>query len=182
MEYIVNKPHLLISLQENQDKLAQLLEVQKHKITYVTRGISEGKEQVLPLDSALFEVPYYINNVLFYVYNNKELITSFRLQEFPFCCGFMVSGNVYVQSKYQHYGIGTMMNILRCDMAASMQFISLICTVVKGNAPQTKILVRNGWSLIMDGNNLKTQNDVEMWQIKLQRFRDEFKKKHPLLV
>lgn len=117
-------------------------------------------------------IPDWMTNATFRIYHKNDEVTRFSLKDFPFCCGYLVSGFVVVHPNYRHYGIGSMMNKLRCRIAAATGHISLICTVVKGNKAQEKVLMKNGWSIITEGISPKTGNYIQMYAVNLNNFRD----------
>lgn len=171
MDSYYDYEHLRRSFEETLDELTHLLSIKRDdvKIT-VERPITHPPYlETVDLKEGLQE---WLTNATFRIYHKNDEVTRFSLKDFPFCCGYLVSGFVVVHPNYRHYGIGSMMNKLRCRIAAATGHISLICTVVKGNKAQEKVLMKNGWSIITEGISPKTGNYIQMYAVNLNNFRD----------
>ena len=101
------------------------------------------------------------------VYNKRWLtetrIAQWKLVQFPGCCGIVISTEAIVFDRFRRKGLGKLLNTLRCSIAKAMGYGQIVCTEVKTNEPQTKILITNGWQLSSTFTNPKTSHVIQCW-------------------
>lgn len=89
-----------------------------------------------------------------------EIIAEFTLRSFPGCCAFAISTASYVAHTFQKKGLGTLLNQFRQEIAKRQGYPAIICTDRKDNAPERKILTKEGWEDIFTIKNTRTNHDV----------------------
>ncbi len=92
-------------------------------------------------------------------------IAGFTLICMPGCCGVVISTNCWVQMGYQRRGLGTLLNQMRIQMAWELGYSVMMCTDSASNAPQQRILVKNGWNRVRSFENQRTGNYVHVEDI-----------------
>lgn len=142
--------------------------MQSYIIKYETILSSLLKEPV-KIESACVGNEYKnYSHEKFTVYNGSdEYIAFFRLVQMPGCCGICISTESYVHSKFRKLGVGTVLNLLRIDLAKELGYGLLMCTDVESNEPQQRILKKNGWVKIETFANPRTKNIVAIHTITL---------------
>lgn len=105
----------------------------------------------------------------FRVYNqdNNDLITKFKLEPLSGCYGICVSKHVVISDKYRGKGLGCHFLNLRESIALDFGYSAMICSVVLGNHPQQKILDKNGWQVLTEFDNKRTNHRVRLYYKKL---------------
>lgn len=88
-------------------------------------------------------------------------IGSFKMIEFPGCCGICILYNVRVHDKYQKRGIGTQIFKKAEDMAKQFGYSKIMCTDVLGR-PSDDIITKLGWKHINIFLNTRTNNNVNI--------------------
>lgn len=91
----------------------------------------------------------------------------FSIMQLPGCCGICLSYHAQTSRFYKNKGIGTILNKMRIEMAKELGYGIMMCTDIKGNEPQEKILTKNGWKSIFSFNNPRTSNNVNIHTINL---------------
>lgn len=91
---------------------------------------------------------------------NAHIAAGFTLVCMPGCCGIVISTNCYVVQHYQCKGLGTLLNTMRKQIAWEMGYTVLMCTDVVDNAPQQRILSKNGWQSVFGFINRRSGNTV----------------------
>lgn len=131
-------------------------------------------QQWIPLENGLehegewFEVPTFISQIatkdnflgMYRIAQGDWVISEFKLLQMPNCCAFLIATKCWVHPKFQNKGIGTILNLLRQDIARELGYTALICTDIESNIPQRKILEKNGWKDIYKTKNQRTGNNV----------------------
>lgn len=95
----------------------------------------------------------------------NELIASFTLAQLPGCCGVCVSTAAHVSNSIRGKGLGKYLNNIRIRLAKAFKYGKMICTVIKGNVAQEKILIDNGWKVTDEFVNPKTGNIIVTYTI-----------------
>ena len=155
-------------IKEYKQKISEILNCDFKEIRFFTNKIELTNDDLL-VHSKMIKKDEYENNdhYLCSVYKNKELITSFKLYEFPKCCAILVSCNAVVTNNFVNLKIGTITNILRQDIARLLGYSCLMCTDVEQNKFQRQLLKTNGWSDIYNVMNKRTNNNVFLTVINL---------------
>lgn len=96
----------------------------------------------------------------FMVFAAKNVISSFDLSELPHCCGILVSHGAHVYYPHQNKGIGTLLQKFRIDLAKRLGYTIMLCTDVKSNKYQRKILEKHGWKDVLEFQNSRSGNTV----------------------
>lgn len=100
--------------------------------------------------------------------NNKTTYAKWSLKQLPGCCGVCVSYHALVNENYRRKGLGTLLNKLRQQMAWEAKYTILLCTDIISNTPQQKILNKHSWKTLLEFQNRKTKNKVELRSILLE--------------
>jgi len=96
-----------------------------------------------------------------YTLNIKDkVIAEFTLVPMIGCCGICVSTRASVIPEYRGKGLGTLLNLLRIDIAREAGYSILLCTDIEKNEYQRKILRANGWRDLTSFINKRTKNHV----------------------
>lgn len=98
---------------------------------------------------------------------NERQISTWRLYQMPHCCAYIVSCNVTVESRFRNKRVGTVLNQLRQDIGRLLGYSAILCTDVKQNKYQRKLLKNNGWKDIHEIKNKRTSNTVYLSVIDL---------------
>jgi hypothetical protein len=129
----------------------------------------------IPLDLKFRILPYYddngnINGGYFSIINKADntIVTKFILEQFKGCNGVVISRKVSISNEYRGNGYGNIFCRLRENIAKSLNYSVIMCTVVYGNIPQEKIMAKNEWQKLIQFLNLKTNNNVSIYYKKLQ--------------
>ena len=88
------------------------------------------------------------------------LIARFCLSQMFSCCMILVSHNSIVWTKYQNKGIGSILFKFKLSAAKKLGYSTVLCTDIENNAPQRKILAKNGFTDIYNNINSRTGNKV----------------------
>lgn len=89
-------------------------------------------------------------------------ISEFNLQQFPACCGILLSTKSSVYHKFRGKGVATRLNAFRKAIAHHEGYSLLICTDVASNSPQNKVLAKNGWKDVHTFVNSRTGNTLNI--------------------
>lgn len=89
-------------------------------------------------------------------------IAYFKVEALTGCCGIQLSTGAYVANTYRGRGLGTLLNTIRIKAAKRAGYGILLCTDRKHNAPQAKILKKNGWEEIATFENPRTHNIINI--------------------
>ena len=105
------------------------------------------------------------NGGSFFIYDNdfNKLVTKFILSPMAGCNGVCIARKVFIAPEYRGNGYGSIFCNLRGKIALKLGYSAIICTVVKGNIPQEKILAKNGYKNVGLFNNSKTGNDINVF-------------------
>jgi GNAT superfamily N-acetyltransferase len=96
------------------------------------------------------------------------IVTRFSLIPMPGCCGIIISTGVYVYPDFRGKGLGTLLNNMRIQMAQDLGYGLIICTDVDSNKPQKRILSKNGWNLVDNFINPRTNHSVNFHTFHVQ--------------
>lgn len=97
----------------------------------------------------------------FVVKNDDEYIGNFYLSGFPGCCGICISTGAFVEEIYRGTGIGTALNKFKIAIAKKLGYSVIVCTCIDG--PTKRIMKKNGWVKVLDFQNKRTYNIVDMY-------------------
>ena len=92
---------------------------------------------------------------------------GFTLEEFPGCCGVLISNTAWIANSKRGMGLGTIMNNLRIGLARWFGYGCLMCTSDRANLIQNRILDKNDWKLIDVFKNPHTGHIIEIWKFNL---------------
>jgi GNAT superfamily N-acetyltransferase len=102
----------------------------------------------------------------FDVDTDKE-VARFKLTQMEGCNGICILSKMLVFDDYKGKGYGYRLSIFKELLAKEMQYSLLMCTVIKGNIAQEKIMAKNKWELSNQFLNLKTNNNISIYQKKI---------------
>lgn len=105
--------------------------------------------------------------VRYKVYKKEALVTEFNLREMPFCCAYVISGEVRVMYGYRNKGIGSISHKFRLQLSKKYGYSGIICTHISDNKYQKKILRKNRWKRLFKVTNKRTNNPVHIRARKL---------------
>jgi hypothetical protein len=101
--------------------------------------------------------------------DNPSLVyAKWSMKQLSGCCGVCVSYHAIVNENHRKKGLGTLLNKLRQQMAWEATYTILLCTDIVANIPQQKILNKHGWKTLLEFENRKTKNKVELRSILLE--------------
>lgn len=100
---------------------------------------------------------------------NSHLVSYFSVYQMQGCCGIAISTDAYVNDRWRHKGLGTLLNSLRIDLARCCGYGVLLCTDLTANTAQRRILEKNGWKDIYTFVNPRTQNQLAISVINLTK-------------
>lgn len=126
------------------------------KSTYISSGDANALTKALGTTD--WTLQQLSNEFVVRTDSEKVYVSSFRFAHFPGCCGIVISTAAVVSEKYRHRGIGTILNRMRISIARRMGFGMIICTDLERNAPQRKVLKKNGWRDLWMFKNPRTGN------------------------
>lgn len=90
----------------------------------------------------------------------NEVVTSFYIGQFPFCCAYAISGSVTMYSPYRGRGLNKIGLALRMAIAKAAGYTSLVCTDTEKNERERRTLARLGFKDIHSVINRRTNNKV----------------------
>ncbi len=90
-------------------------------------------------------------------------IAEFYLQELPGCCGILVFYHASVAKDYRGKGLGKLLLKVREESAVKAGYTVGLCTVLKDNKTENKILSMGGWEVKYDFTNSRTKNKVNTY-------------------
>lgn len=102
------------------------------------------------------------NGGSFFIYetDSDKLVTKFILSPMAGCNGVCIARKVIIAPEHRGNGYGSIFCNLRGILAFQLGYSAIICTVVKGNIPQEKIMAKNGYKNVGLFNNFRTGNDI----------------------
>lgn len=103
--------------------------------------------------------------------NDGIVVAGFELYPMIGCCGIAVSTHAFVNPSYRRKGIGTVLNLMRQELAVADGFSILLCTDVVDNEAQQKILNATGWKRAFSFLNRRTGNTVSLHYVTLKEVR-----------
>jgi len=105
------------------------------------------------------------NGGSFFIYDadSDKLVTKFILSPMAGCNGVCIARRVIIVPEFRGKGYGSIFCNLRGILAFQLGYSAIICTVVKGNIPQEKILAKNGYKNVGLFNNSKTGNEINVF-------------------
>lgn len=83
-------------------------------------------------------------------------IGVFRLAPMPGNCGMVVSTQTYINQAERGKHLSYLMHVIKERVARLLGYTTMICTVVEGNEPQFKGMVRYRWELLL-GHKFKNK-------------------------
>lgn len=150
-----------MNIQSYKKQLAIILNVNPNNISVNFRELSNIKEYPIEQLEDIIDVSKHLYGGLqFIVHIDNKFIAGFQLKQFPGCCAFVISTQACTTHLYRKKGIGSILNLLRIDIARTLGYSSLICTDIESNIAQRKILAKNGWKDIHSVVNKRTNNNV----------------------
>lgn len=96
------------------------------------------------------------------ILGKNDFICSFRLMEFPGCCGIALFYNFIINQRYRNLGIGELIVTLIELYSQYQGYTVIVCTDVVTNNPMKKILENQSWKSAFNFINIKTENNVEL--------------------
>jgi RimJ/RimL family protein N-acetyltransferase len=105
------------------------------------------------------------NGGSFFIYDEDcaKLVTKFILSPMAGCNGVCIARKVIIAPDYRGNGYGSIFCNLRGVIAFELGYSAIICTVVKGNIKQEKIMAKNGYQNVGLFNNFRTGNDIYLF-------------------
>jgi len=95
-----------------------------------------------------------------------SVVSTFRLLEFPGCCGIALSTGAYVFPEFPERGIGTILNILRIEIARAHGYTVMVCTANDADdGLMDRLLRKNRWEESFSFINKRTDNKVSMHHV-----------------
>lgn len=85
---------------------------------------------------------------------------SWKLYQLPHCCAICISCNAFVDPAFRGKRLGSTLNSLRQEITRLLGYSLLMCTDVKTNVNQRKLLATQGWKDIYEVYNKRTTNNV----------------------
>lgn len=82
------------------------------------------------------------------------------MTQLPGCCGVAVFHGTQVYFSWRNKGIAKVLQEMRTELAKAYGFTVVICSDVKANPHQRRILEKNGWKDLMEFKNKRTANLV----------------------
>lgn len=129
------------------------------------------KDISIPFNAKITVVVYFKDNP-----NEKDKINrlspgwwvaSGMLEMLPGCCGIAVSHHSRVEKGFRGLGIGSIMSNIRKVIATNLDYSVLLCTDIRGNIPQQKILGNLGYKEVDSFINKHTGNAIAIHTVKL---------------
>jgi len=100
------------------------------------------------------------------VTSNMTVVSTFRLLEFPGCCGIALSTGAHVFPNFRNRGIGTILNKLRIEIARASGYTVMICTINnRDGGLMERLLHKNWWEGVFSFVNKRTDNTITMYSI-----------------
>jgi len=97
---------------------------------------------------------------------NITTVSNFRLLEFPGCCGIALSTGAYVFPEFRERGIGTLLNMLRIEIARAHGYTVMVCTANDADdGLMDRLLLKNWWEEAFSFINKRTNNKVSMYRV-----------------
>ena len=105
------------------------------------------------------------NGGSFFIFDTdlNKLVTKYILSPMAGCSGVCIARKVIVEADYRGKGYGSIFCNLRGKIALKLGYSAIICTVVKGNIAQEKIMAKNGYRNVGLFSNLRTGNDINLF-------------------
>jgi hypothetical protein len=122
-----------------------------HKLnieSYMSKTPEEGK--------------WVIVNVAPGLTSTERLVAQWTLVAMPGCCGIVISTACKTYERYQHRGLGTLLNQMRIQMAYELGYSLILSTDVTTNVPQERILQKMQWRKLTVFKNRRTDNAVSL--------------------
>ena len=95
------------------------------------------------------------------------VIAGFVLHPMDACPWVVSSSGSYVSSTYQGKRVGSTLHNIRLRGLRKANVKVLLCTTNDKNAPQTAILLRNGWQTVSRFANSITKEAITLWKKEL---------------
>lgn len=127
----------------------------KIKSNFSIDEIIKGNEGIKSLKSVVFILEIRGFDIL-------VNIGGFKLSSLPGNRGVVVSTKAWILKPYQNRGIGTALNEIRYYLSKKMGYSIMLCTNIKSNIPQQKVLIKTGWQTILSFNNSRSKNEINM--------------------
>lgn len=86
-----------------------------------------------------------------------------ELNNFPGCNQLIVSNHAFIKKEFRGRGIGTKTHELRLQMAKSLGYDAIICTVKSDNIAQKRILDKSNWVKVFSFMNSETENYIDIY-------------------
>lgn len=87
----------------------------------------------------------------------------FELNPFPGSNQIVVSNHAFIYPEHRGKGLGSKKHRERLELAASLGYDLILCTVRDTNAKQRAILRNNGWTIYVGFLSTETEHGVELW-------------------
>lgn len=130
---------------------------------FLNPTLHNGPENQFSYPGALFQIYTFQENM-----SEHTRVAMFSLAMLQGCCGVCVSFHARVTQLYRHSGLGTLLQQMRIDLAREMGYgLMLVTDKHVPGSPQSKILVKNGFTDICQFYNPRSTNKVNISVIKL---------------
>lgn len=90
-------------------------------------------------------------------------IGHFDLDPFPGCHFVGISHALEIKPEYRNKGYGTQAHKDRLDIARSLGYQILLCTIRSTNKAQVKILRKYGWKIVKEFSNIRANRSVTLY-------------------
>lgn len=124
----------------------------KKDLTNIAAKYTDAQPEIIKVSIA--------DNKVFEARGPGGVIFSFKLTEFPGCCGIMTSFNVSVNPLYRNKGLGTELHNYRKVLSKVNGYTTMICAYADHNEAQYRILKNNNWENVYTFTNNRTSNRI----------------------
>lgn len=159
------------------------------KLLYKTNDV-EIVYKDLNDSSSINNIMPYTSNLCVSINLHEEGIAGFNIYGQNNCCGAMTTSGTWISKTYQNHRFGELLQYFKESIAYSRNISRLYCTDVyyehlyedmdpkefrniKPYMPNTKLLLKTGWSIIDMFKNKKSENIVAMYSKSLKNQNKE---------
>jgi hypothetical protein len=123
---------------------------------------SRIKVRIAPTYASGYQTAHKSQQGRFNVTLDNNIVSVFDLHPLPGCCGVVVSTGSYINTEYRGVGLGSLLNKMRLDIAQKWGYGMILCTDVKHNERQMRVLRRNRWRKAIEFHNPRTNNNINL--------------------
>ena len=98
-----------------------------------------------------------------YDVDNDMKVASFNISAMTGCRGVAISHKAEISELYRGKGYGAAFTELREIIAKQMNYGCIMCSVVFGNHPQQKVMLKRKWRILERFTNPRTTNQVQIY-------------------